>query len=234
MMMAGMLGSLLLHSLIFVLLWPKGAVPPPDDLAIAVELVALADHRDTESGLADHSHLSLSVPDRILPSPSSTSPPARQQRPSTPMAKTKSSKALLPTDPFGAMLRDLKALRGTAMAKSPADADAKGKTILGQRGAQGVNDFIRAQIERCWEFDTRSLGQTALLLSLHIILADDGSVTKVEVVDDPRYKGNPLYRQLASSLRNAARIASPLQLPTGDYAAYRELTLQFNPRQALN
>ena len=58
-------------------------------------------------------------------------------------------------------------------------------------------------------------------------------LTKADIVDDPHYAGDPLYRQLARSLRNAARVASPLQLPPGDYAAFRDLTLQFNPRQVL-
>ena len=103
----------------------------------------------------------------------------------------------------------------------------------GQHGARGVKDFIRAQIERHWEFDLRDLGAAELVISIHLQLNADGSVAKVEIVDDPRYASEPHFRSIASSARNAVLASSPLHLPPGTYDAVKDITLNLNPREAL-
>jgi hypothetical protein len=104
---------------------------------------------------------------------------------------------------------------------------------LGQQGTQGVKDFLRAQIERHWEFDMRDLGAADLVISIHLELNADGSVGKADIVDDPRYSSNPHYRSVAISARNAVLLSSPLHLPPGTYDAFKDITLNFNPREAL-
>ncbi|HIJ63686.1 MAG TPA: hypothetical protein HPQ04_13415 [Rhodospirillaceae bacterium] len=219
-----------------VLLWPPVPVPAPEPLPLVVELVTPADHSQAGRGFADNGRLRLVAPEQAVPAPPSARPPAPPSRPPAQAAKPKPPRPAIPTDAFNTMLRDLGALRAANLG-TPAAANggigANSETALGRRGLQGLKDFIRAQIERRWEFDVRSLVDTEVVVSLHVVLAEDGSVTKADIVDDPHYAGDPLYRQLARSLRNAARVASPLQLPPGDYAAFRDLTLQFNPRQVL-
>ena len=103
----------------------------------------------------------------------------------------------------------------------------------GHKGTVAVKEFIRAQIERHWEFDLGDLGATDLVISLHLELTADGSVRRADVIDDPRYSSDPHYRSLATSARNAALLSSPLHLPPGTYDAFKDITLNFDPRDAL-
>ena len=121
--------------------------------------------------------------------------------------------------------------------KGPVSSDltaTNDNSALGQQGgARGVKDFIRAQIERHWEFDVRDLGTADLVISVHLELKADGSVAKADIVDDPHYSSNPDYRSVAISVRNAVLLSSPLHLAPGTYSAVKEITLNFNPRDVL-
>ncbi len=97
----------------------------------------------------------------------------------------------------------------------------------------GVKDFIRAQIERHWEMDVAALGPARLVVTLHLSLASDGSVSRADIVDNPLYTGLPGYRAAAESVRRAALVASPLRLPPGDTWNFSDLTIEFDPRQAV-
>jgi outer membrane biosynthesis protein TonB len=117
---------------------------------------------------------------------------------------------------------------------APSDRTATNDdAAVGQQGMRGVKDFLRAQIERHWEFDMRDLGAADPVISIHLELNADGSVRRADIVDDPRYSSDPRYRSLATSVRNAAILSSPLHLPPGTYDAFKDITLKFNPREAL-
>jgi hypothetical protein len=96
-----------------------------------------------------------------------------------------------------------------------------------------AKDFLRAQIERHWDFDVSSLGSTDLTVAIHVEIAPNGAVSQVDIVDDPRYSSNPSYRAAADSARRAVLVASPLQIPPGRYDDFKDVTLNLDPRDAL-
>ena len=51
-----------------------------------------------------------------------------------------------------------------------------------------------------------------------------------EIVDNSR-AGDPAYRALAMSARNAVLLSSPLALPPGRYEEVRDVVLDFDPRK---
>jgi hypothetical protein len=104
---------------------------------------------------------------------------------------------------------------------------------LGRSATINVRDFIRVQIERHWRPDVAAAGAGEILIAIHVTLNRDGSVGSAEIVDDPRYRGSTAYRSLALSARNAALLSSPLTLPPGRYDEVRDITLDFNPKDAL-
>jgi hypothetical protein len=57
-------------------------------------------------------------------------------------------------------------------------------------------------------------------------------VLKAEIIDTAR-DADPIYREIASSARNAVLSASPLSLPAGHYQNVMELVLYLNPRESL-
>lgn len=119
---------------------------------------------------------------------------------------------------------------GTAPATTAINAGEGGG---GQQGRFSVKDFLRAQIERHWNFDPSSLGRNSVVVSIHVRLEPDGSVKSADVVDDPRYDSNPSYQSVADSARRAVLVSSPLQLPAGTYDSVRDVTLSFDPREAM-
>lgn len=147
-----------------------------------------------------------------------------------------------PRDELDAQLRSLARLKQppTQVPPNPARQAGSGASnldassanaVLGNRATYSVKDFIRAQIERRWNFDLRGLGPGDMTVSIHLVLSRDGSVSKAEVVDDPRHGADPAYQSLAISARNAALLSSPLKLPEGSYEAVKDIVLTLDPRE---
>ncbi|HMK68266.1 MAG TPA: hypothetical protein VK433_06945 [Stellaceae bacterium] len=99
------------------------------------------------------------------------------------------------------------------------------------RTSYSVKDFIRAQIERRWNFDLASLGSGDAKVTLHLAVDASGAVTKAEIVWDRGRSDDPAYAELARSARNAALLSSPLKLPAGSEGAVGDLVLTMDARE---
>jgi len=95
-----------------------------------------------------------------------------------------------------------------------------------------VKDFIRVQVERHWSPDLPTLGQNDFAIPIRVDVARDGTVLKAEIVDTAR-STDPVYREIASSARNAILLASPLSLPPTTYSGVMHLVLYLNPKDTL-
>jgi hypothetical protein len=102
--------------------------------------------------------------------------------------------------------------------------------VPGQLAA--LRDFIRDQVERHWSLDLASLGQEQFSIPIRIEITGNGTVLKADIVDTSRDL-DPVYRQIASSARNAVLSASPLSLPAGHHKNVMEFVLSLNPRRSL-
>jgi hypothetical protein len=85
---------------------------------------------------------------------------------------------------------------------------------------RGMKDFIRAQVERRWNLDLATLGDSEF------------SVLKAEIVGSAR-SNDPAYREIAVSARNAVLLSSPIALPPGHYQDVMDMVLELNPRDTL-
>lgn len=88
-------------------------------------------------------------------------------------------------------------------------------------------DGIRAQIETHWNIDPGSAGFGNFIVELRISMNEDGTVTKVELLNNQ--PGNPVFVAAAESARRAVLQSSPLKIPTGKY--WPTMVLRFNPTQ---
>jgi outer membrane biosynthesis protein TonB len=180
------------------------------------------------------------VTPRRKPGPSKS----REGPRSDPLAAAKpTDRAAPPQDDLEARLK-LLARQQQEQAQSPANRNrqndagssslaAAGSGAAGGGGARyNVRDFIRAQIERHWRLDPGAPGAD-LVVAIHVMLNRDGSVRSAEIIDDPRYRASAAYQVLARSARNAVLLSSPLDLPPGRYDEVADMTLNFNPRNAL-
>jgi len=94
-------------------------------------------------------------------------------------------------------------------------------------------DYIAAQFRKCWNFDPGAKDAASLIVRVHVMLNADGSVTKADIVDDPRYYSDTYYRAAADSARRAVYACSPIKVPPGKYDSLKDLVLNFDPRDSL-
>jgi len=255
----GALGSLVLHGVVVLLLisglFDRDPIPPPIESPLPVELVEAGEKTSPATGLAPTADQPQMLRQSADPSPKKDQPTpvspslslrAKPERanPATPSKPAPPKEPQRPDD-FTAMLKSLSVQRQPSASRSRSAAREAPEqyggaannddSAPGRRGTLAVKDFIRAQIERHWEFDMAALGASTVVVSLHLLLRTDGGVVAAEIIDDPRYSGVPNYRAMAESVRRAALVASPLQLPSGMMAldTSRDLTLSFNPRDAV-
>jgi outer membrane biosynthesis protein TonB len=172
-------------------------------------------------------------------------PPARPEpKARTPVAKTpKPAVAKQPqpslTDALSERLAQLSQLKQPPLPlpANPRQQDGVGQSNLaarsadskpGQDPAYAVKDFIRAQVERRWNPDAIKPGWT---VAIHIALLPDGSVSRAEIVDERRYRGDRAYHAFALSARNAVLLSSPLVIPQGQYDLAKDIVVEFDPRR---
>ncbi|MDR3325796.1 MAG: hypothetical protein LBS66_00530 [Rhodospirillaceae bacterium] len=101
---------------------------------------------------------------------------------------------------------------------------------LSEQASMSDKDFIAAQFRKCWSFDPGSKDINNLVVQIHVLLNKDGSVTHVDIVEDPRYHSDNFYRSATDSARRAVLTCSPINLPSGKYEALKDLILRFDPR----
>jgi hypothetical protein len=117
-------------------------------------------------------------------------------------------------------------------ATRPDRATTNDDIASGLQGPFSVKDYIRAQVERRWNFDLTNLGSNDFAVPIHVEITSAGVVRKAEIVDNPG-TDDPIYREVALSARNAVLLSSPISLPAGHYQDVMDMVLYLNPRDAL-
>ena len=64
-------------------------------------------------------------------------------------------------------------------------------------------------------------------------LLRSGVIDEVTVVDQARFHSDSAFRNMALSARDAALLASPIQLPPGRYERVTVLTIDLDPKAVL-
>jgi hypothetical protein len=171
----------------------------------------------------------------------STAPAARLQvaRPraeSAPQPQGVSPKGTKqPEDELSAKLRALAQLRSadTALPNADASTTPGGGTGGEGEGNYALKDFIRAQILRRWLPDLSIPGARAMPVSLRIRLLKSGVIDEVTVVDQARVRNDAAFHDMALSARDAALLASPIQIPGLRLERNQTLTIVLEPRAVL-
>ena len=167
----------------------------------------------------------------------SAAPPARMQvtRPQADSAPvqsgTRPNSVRMPVDPMTARLQALAQLRGADTALASADAGSGGAG--GGDGNYALKDFIRAQILRRWLPDLGVAGARNLPVVVEVRLLRSGVIEDVRIIDQVRFHNDGTFRNMALSARNAALLASPIQLPPGRYDRVTVLNIDLDPKAAL-
>lgn len=106
----------------------------------------------------------------------------------------------------------------------PSDADAQLSML--------EIDAIRKQISDNWDLPAGAKDAQNMVVTLRIQLNPDGTVTNVEVVDGGRLNSDPFYRAMAESAQRAVyRVGQIRNLRPASYATWRDMTINFDPRE---
>ena len=88
-------------------------------------------------------------------------------------------------------------------------------------------DALRAQISRCWAPPAGGLGSDAIIVKLHIVLNEDGTLSRApDVVNN---HASPFFPPAADSAVRAVFQCQPYRMPPAKYGEWRDMLLNFDP-----
>jgi hypothetical protein len=240
----GVVGSLALHAaIVFLLVYRSNALPTPTPPPIVpVDVVELDEETISPPPLQKTAAPKQSAAAPLKKAQQFASRELSIPRPPDGVAPSKTKPPLdelqlPPRDDLQTRLEELAKLR-----QPETDSPARGRSglsdqsqggLAGPRAVYSVKDFVRAQIERRWSLDLDALGARNFTISIHVVLTRDGTIRKAEIVDKQRFNSDAVYHSIALSARNAVLLSSPVALPAGSYDEVMNMTLNLNPRDAL-
>lgn len=219
----GLAASLLLHGLgVILALWYVAHRPETSSTPFRVLPVEIVIGGGTQSGTsAPAARLQVAPPrpHTTAPVPEGTDPHGTRQ----------------PEDELSAQLRALAQVQAPASALPNADnstAPGGGGDGTGE-GNYALKDYIRAQILRRWLPDLSIPGARNMPVRVRLRLLSSGVIEDVELLDRQRMHDDAAFRDMALSARDAALLASPIQLPPGHYEKSQRLTIILDPKAVL-
>ncbi len=168
----------------------------------------------------------------------------KEPKPKAPPKPEEAQPANSKSDDFAALLsklqqeapvkpsKDAKDSTNTAENKTKSEAayDASLPLSISER------DAIRSQFVQCWRVPAGAKAGESLAVRVHIELQEDGTVKTAEITSDQkdRYRSDTFFRAAADSALRAVHKCSPLQnLPRDKYGSWREMELNFDPKDML-
>ncbi|MPY71513.1 MAG: hypothetical protein GEU92_15675 [Alphaproteobacteria bacterium] len=183
------------------------------------------------------------------PKPVAKAPPKPAPKPKPkPKAKPKP-----PPDQFQNILKDL-AREKAALEKSEskdrkkdqvaavppepkADRPASRATdIDSARASAQLASLVKQQVTPCWNIPGGAKDAQKMQIAVRIQLNPDGTLRGPPRIEDAaRMSSDPFYRAMAESAARALRLPSctPLRLPYAQYDLWKDITLIFDPSEAL-
>ena len=164
-------------------------------------------------------------------------PPKPKRRPNIKVAMPDKNKTKEPPklDQLTTILRNVEKLRDQPKRRREpmAKAQIQGAATL-SASALEQNEMARAiqeQLRNCWRIDPGARGAEDIVVEIKVLLNQDGSVQRVEIVDVVRMVQDGFFRSAAENAKRAISRCSPFRLPLRKYDVWRQLTLRFDPRQ---
>ncbi len=103
---------------------------------------------------------------------------------------------------------------------------------LGEQLTISDIDALRQQLGGCWNVFAGASEAEDLSVEIRVIVNVDRTVQQATIVDTSRYNSDDHYRAVAESALRAVRDprCSPLKLPEEKYQLWRDMIVNFNPK----
>src|SRR6516162_1569405 len=188
----------------------------------------------------------LKPPEPPKPTEKAEAPrPKEKPEPPQQVAKNESKAEQKKYDPsqFEALLKNLApqptAPSPDAQPQRPRVASARPssqpRAPLGSQITASEVDLVRQQIARCWNVPAGARDAKDLVVEVRVNVDPDGTVRQATIVDQARLGSDPFFRAAAESARRAFfnPLCRPLHLPLEKYAFWKDLVVDFSPKDIL-
>jgi outer membrane biosynthesis protein TonB len=171
--------------------------------------------------------------------------PKEKPEPPQQMAKNEATSEQKKYDPgqFDALLKNLAAQPTMPSPDAPpqrpriasARPSSQPRAPLGSQLTASEVDLIREQIARCWNVPAGARDAKDLVVEIRVVVDPDGTVRQATIVDQARLSSDPFFRAAAESARRAFfnPLCRPLHLPPDKYAIWKDLVVDFSPKDIL-
>ena len=171
--------------------------------------------------------------------------PKEKPEPPQQMASNDAKAELKKYDPgqFDALLKNLAAQPTIPSPEAPpqrpriasARPSSQPRAPLGSQITASEVDLVREQIARCWNVPAGARDARDLVVEIRVVVEPDGNVRQATIVDQARLGSDPFFRAAAESARRAFfnPQCRPLHLPPDKYAIWKDLVVDFSPKDIL-
>lgn len=171
--------------------------------------------------------------------------PKEKPEPPQQMAKNEAKSEEKKYDPgqFDALLKNLASPPTMPSPDAPpqrpriasARPSSQPRAPLGSQLTASEVDLIREQIARCWNVPAGARDAKDLVVEIRVVVDPDGTVRQATIVDQARLSSDPFFRAAAESARRAFfnPLCRPLHLPPDKYAIWKDLVVDFSPKDIL-
>ena len=138
-----------------------------------------------------------------------------------------------PEDRLTSILRNVERLR-QEQTSNPEDTQTA-KTAAPRAASQielnEITRIIQQKMASCWRLEPGARDAENLVVQVRIAFNRDGSVRKVDIVDQTRFRSDRFFRSAAENARRAILSCQPFDLPARKYDLWSIARFNFNPRQ---
>lgn len=163
-------------------------------------------------------------------------PPAPRRRPKVDVAQVEPEKEepAPQVDRLTSILRNVEKLKDEPAPATRQNAELPTPRSQRQPSQLEVNEMVREiqkQMAACWRVEPGARDAQDLVVTIHVNLNPDGSVRVAKITDSQRMLSDDFFRSAAENARRAILRCSPFTLPPKKFDIWREMVLNFNPRQ---
>ena len=170
------------------------------------------------------------TPAKPVPKPAPKPEPSAKKQAAPAPAPRPRSKPRPPSSGLQSLLKDL------ARQDTPPSPPAARTPLQERVVAARIVEAVRRQLEECWNIPAGAKDAADMKVAIGIQLRQDGSLRgPPRVRDQRRMEREPFFRAVAESALRALRDprCMPLKLPFDQYDLWKEITFNFDPREAL-
>ena len=175
-------------------------------------------------------------PKQLAASPKKKPGPRPKKKPKLPLDKEKQFLSVLKNLEKQKKLSKLGATKKEDKLAKRTEQKFRRSQFEQRRIAAQLSEAIKRQVSPCWKIQAGAKNAANMEVAIWMRFNQDGSLSAVPRIQDRERLGNdPFFRAVAESALRALRDPScvPIKLPYKHYDMWREIVLNFDPKEAL-